>query len=111
MNFDQVIKAVTARVLHQAQNFATTQVKQLVATNMMSKVLAGDHEQFLLITSLSSDQSLRTADVVSAEGVLIADGKEVLQSMIDLAEEFDLNLLATDLPLAQAQKALQAILV
>lgn len=52
----------------------------------MSDVLVTDHDDFLLVTSLTSDQVVRTADITDARAILLTNGKRPQPSLVALAE-------------------------
>jgi hypothetical protein len=63
----------------------------------MSDVLTMERPSPLLVSSLSSDQTLRTASMIDAAGVVIAQNKLIPEPMTKLAEELDITLLCTPL--------------
>jgi hypothetical protein len=91
-------------MLYRSQKFEKVDISGVVVTNMMSNVLASDHDDFLLVTELTSAQVLRTADIVSASAVLIADNNDICPSIVALAEEFDITLLSTVLSAAESKR-------
>ena len=110
MQLSELLNAVEADVLHRAQSFGDGDVFKVVASDLMSDVLMLDTEKPLLVTSLATDQSLRTAHVVGAVGVLIVNGKVLPSSMKTLAEELDLTLARTRLPKFEASVRLGRLL-
>jgi hypothetical protein len=46
----------------------------------------------LLLTSLASDQVLRTAQIVSAVGVIVVNGKPLPSSMVNVANDLRMTL-------------------
>jgi len=77
----------------------------------MSDVLVTDFEDLLIVTSLASEQVVRTADIVGAKGVLLVNDKDPPLVMKQLAEKQDLNLLSTPLSMYEACVGLHAILL
>jgi len=94
MNFNKIVELFNCTVTHRAENFED-QVKDVVESNMMSKVLLVDHEKFILITSLATDQALRTADIVNANGVLITETNTIPNTMKTLAKDLKITLIKT----------------
>ncbi|MBD3315408.1 MAG: hypothetical protein GF344_06445 [Chitinivibrionales bacterium] len=90
-----ITSALECTVHHYTDDFDTAPLTTVCASDLMSDVLALVDEGILLITSLASDQALRTADIVGARAVLLVNGKRVHQSMVELAEEFGIALMAT----------------
>lgn len=68
----------------------------------MSDVLVVDEEGVLMITALTSDQVLRTADIVGAAGIVLVSGKKPQQNLQKLAAEFNITLLSTPLSMFEA---------
>lgn len=88
----------------------STSVQNVVASDLMSDVLVANAENFILITSLASDQMIRTADLVGASAVILVNGKKPPESLIQLATDLDLPVLGTNLPKFETCIALANIL-
>ena len=69
-----------------------------------------DDDDILLLTSLASDQVLRTAQVVGAVGVVVVNGKPLPSSMVTVANSLGVSLLTTRLAKYEACVTLHAIL-
>ncbi|NCN05215.1 MAG: hypothetical protein GW949_06260 [Spirochaetales bacterium] len=95
MRYDRIVQALTATVHYSCHTFEEAEVTNFVASDLMSDVLVLDDEEFLLITSLSTEQSIRTADIVGARGVLLVNNKKPQPGMLALATELNKTLLAT----------------
>ncbi len=81
------------------ESLANVRLKYVVASDLMSDVLVAHHmEDFILVTSLASDQMIRTADLVGASGVVLVNNKRPPQSLLRLAEDLEMPLLGTALP-------------
>lgn len=61
----------------------------------MSEVLVAEEEDLILISSLSSDQVVRTAHVVDAMGIILVNDKTPQDSTLKLAAEFDITVIST----------------
>ena len=72
-------------------------IRTIVASDLMSDVLVVDEDDMLLLTSLVSDQVVRTAQVVGAVGVVVVNGKLLPSSMISVAHGLGVSLLSTRL--------------
>lgn len=86
------------------------EVRAVIAGDLMSDVLRYDREVDLILTSLTTDQVLRTADLVGAAAVIIVNGKSPTPSMVDIAGEFQLTLAASPLPMYETCCRLHAAL-
>jgi hypothetical protein len=96
-----------------AQNnaFADGKITHIVASDLMSEVLVAEEENLLLITALNTEQTIRTAHIVDALGVLLVSGKKPQPGMIRLAAEFELSLIATKLPMFKSCAIVHDLLV
>ncbi|HTS02862.1 MAG TPA: hypothetical protein VMN04_10080 [Thermoanaerobaculia bacterium] len=72
------------------------------AADLMSEVLAFSGHAPLLVTGLTSLQSLHTADVVDAQAVLFVNDKRPDASVMALARARGLPLLSTSLTMYEA---------
>ena len=85
-------------------------IRKIVASDLMSDVLVVDEDDLLLLTSLVSDQVLRTAQVVGAVGVVVVNGKVLPDSMLEVARALGVSLLSTPLSKYDACVALHPIM-
>ncbi len=85
-------------------------VRSVVASDLMSDVLVVTSEEFLLVTSLASDQMIRTADLVGAAGVILVNSKHPPASSLKLATDLGIALLVTPLPKYEVCLAIGATL-
>ncbi|MBP5790917.1 MAG: hypothetical protein J6W80_01480 [Kiritimatiellae bacterium] len=72
-------------------------VGAVVANDLMSDVLLSDYDDILLITSLASDQAIRTAHIVGAMGVVIHNAKPLSETMIQVANDLAIPLVSSPL--------------
>ncbi|MDR0993293.1 MAG: hypothetical protein LBN38_01820 [Verrucomicrobiota bacterium] len=96
MKLSDLFQAVQAESIWSNEDYDRADVENVISSDLMSDVLMMDLEHPLLLTSLVSDQCLRTANVVSAAGVLIANGKTPPQDMAALARELGIPLARTE---------------
>ncbi|MCL2480749.1 MAG: hypothetical protein FWF38_03450 [Spirochaetaceae bacterium] len=97
MTFQQIIDALKCEIIHKGSNFDTLNIINVSAGDMMSEVLVSDEENRILVTALTTDQVVRTADIVEAIGIILINGKQPQNSMRNLAVESDMTLLSTGL--------------
>lgn len=109
MRFKDILEKIPAKIIVQSTDFKKVPIEGIVVTDMMSNVLAADYDNFLLVTALSSDQVIRTADVVSASGVLIVNNKPISSRMEKLAHEFNITLLSTELSAKESNERLKEL--
>ena len=106
MNLKTLLAAAQAQILWADPGHESTDALHVVAADLMSDVLTMDLERPLLLTSLATEQALRTAHVVGAVAVLVANGKTVPPEMVALARKLGLPLARTALPKFDAAVAL-----
>ena len=73
-------------------------VGHVVASDLMSDVLVIDTDDILLVTSLASDQVLRTAHIVGAMGVVVSNGKPLPSTMREVARDLGMALVTAPKP-------------
>jgi len=72
-------------------------VGAVVANDLMSDVLLNDSEDILLLTSLASDQAIRTANIVCAMCVVVHSAKPLPQTMCQVADTLGIPLVSSPL--------------
>jgi predicted transcriptional regulator len=70
--------------------------------DLMSDVLAFIKADSLLLSGLTNAQVVRTAEMADIQAICFVRGKKPAPDVINLAEEKDIALLATSLPLFEA---------
>jgi len=78
------------------------EVKTIRASDLMSDVLTADNPGEVLLTGLVNAQSIRTADVVDLKVVIFVRNKLPDEAAINMAQNRDIHLLATTLPMFKA---------
>ena len=106
MKLLDLLNAASATTLWSTPDALAADCANVVASDLMSDVLMTDEDRPLLVTSLVSDQSIRTAHVVGAVGVLIVNGKLPTPEMAKLAETLHIPLARTALSKFRACVAL-----
>ncbi len=76
---------------------SSREVGAVVASDLMSDVLLVDADDILLLTSLASDQSMRTAHIVGAMGVVVHDSKPLPSTMSQVAAQLGIPLVSSPL--------------
>ena len=96
MQVCEIVKPLNAEVIVSGSTFADGEIAGVVVSDLMSDVLVVDDTGFLLVSSLASEQLIRTADIVGAVGVVLVNGKRAPPSMRELAESLDQTFLRTE---------------
>ena len=106
MNLKTLFAAAQAQILWADPSHESADSLNVAAADLMSDVLTMDLERPLLLTSLATEQALRTAHVVGAVAVLVANGKTIPPEMVALARKLGLPLARTPLSKFDAAVAL-----
>ena len=98
MKLIQIAEALESEVAYGPAGWEQINIESFFASDLMSDVLMSDCDEMLVITSLSTEQSIRSAGIVGSEAVIIANSKTVTAGMITLARELNVALLCTVFP-------------
>ncbi len=77
-------------------------IEVVFSCDLMSDVLAFSNPHSLLLTGLTNQQVIRTAEVAGMLGVVFVRGKRPTKPVLDLAEDFSLPVLLTSLSMFEA---------
>ena len=98
MDLIRIADVLNAELIYGPTGWEQINIESVFASDLMSDVLMCERDEMLLITSLSTEQSVRSAGIVGSEAMVIANNKTVTPGMIELAKDQDLALLSTGLP-------------
>ena len=98
MKIEEVIKLIDGKILV-GEDEPDCNIEKVVASDLMSDVLAFAEPGSMLVTGLSSPQSVRTANVVGIPVVVIVRKKEVFEETTKAAETVGVTLIVTEKPL------------
>lgn len=101
MTLDQIVTILDGDFLTR-QDSRQMDVQAGCGCDLMSDVLAFIKRDALLLTGLTNAQVVRTAEMADIQAVCFVRGKKPNPEVIALAEEKDIALLATSLPLFEA---------
>ena len=96
MTIIDVVKALDGTICYACEG-PGRHLGYVMASDLMSDVLLVDADDMLLITSLASDQVLRTAQIVGAMGVVVANGKPLPSTMAGIARSLGIPLVTVPL--------------
>lgn len=96
MTITDVVKILNGKLIAGDANSPRI-VGAVVANDLMSDVLLNDSDDILLLTSLASDQAIRTAHIVGAMGVVIHNAKPLSETMIQVANDLAIPLVSSPL--------------
>ncbi|MEW5693932.1 MAG: hypothetical protein AB1765_11630 [Candidatus Hydrogenedentota bacterium] len=102
MKIKRVREILDAEVIT-GEKFLESEVKMACGCDLMSHVLAHvKSDNTLLLTGLTTPQTIYTADAVDIKVICFVRGKKPDKEMIELAAERQMVLLATDLPMYES---------
>lgn len=101
MKLSEVKELLQAEVIVGADNL-DREVHSACGSDLMSDVLAFVKDQALLMTGLVNGQVIRTAEMMDIHAVVFVRGKQPTQDVIELAQDFDMVVMTTELPLYPA---------
>ena len=77
------------------EEFLDQEVKSACGSDMMSDVLAYSKDHSVLLTGLCNPQVIRTAEMLDIVCIIFVRGKKPDQTILDMAKERDLIVMAT----------------
>ena len=95
MTLQTIAEKLDFEIIHKGRHFNTLDIVNVSAGDMMSEVLVNDEENRIIVTALTTDQVVRTADIVEAVGIILINSKQPQNSMRNLAVESDINLFSS----------------
>ncbi len=93
MKVRDIIGILQAEVLNEGN--LDEEVKMACGSDMMSDVLAFVKDQSVLLTGLMNPQVVRTAEMMDMHCIIFVRGKKIDPTVVALAEQKDITVLAT----------------
>jgi hypothetical protein len=97
LKIEEIVKILKAKEIFIPEEIKDFDIEYAGASDLMSDVLAFSRENMFLITGLASPQTITTAAVIGAKGIIFARGKEIPNKVIEIAKEFEITLISTKL--------------
>jgi len=94
MNLKDIKELLKAEVVC-GEKFLDKEIKFAGGSDLMSDVLAFGKPGILLLTGLTNSQSVRTANIIDASGIVYVRGKKPDDEGRKLAEEMNIPILST----------------
>ncbi len=107
MKLKEILECVDGKLVW-GESHLEDDVKRGFASDLMSDVLTILEDDILLITGLSNNQSIRTAEMSDISNILLVRNKRPSQNMIDMAKELNISLSYTPYSLFKASGLLYA---
>lgn len=101
MTIQKIMDALNAELLTPGAD-VSREVHTACGSDMMSDVLAYVKDQAVLVTGLNNPQVVRTASMMDMVCIVFVRGKRPDESIIKLAQQLDIVILATELPMFPA---------
>lgn len=98
MDLIRIADVLDVEVVQCPKGWEQINVGSVFASDLMSDVLMSDRDEMMLISSLSTEQSIRSAGIVGAVAVVVANNKTVTDGMVALAKEQGIALFRTKFP-------------
>ena len=98
MTVTEIIKILDAQ-LFCGEDKANTEIFSACGADLMSDVMAFVKEKVLLLTGLVNPQVIRTAELLDIRCIVFVRGKIPSADMIEMAEQSDIILGGTKLPM------------
>lgn len=95
MKIDDIVKILDGTLV--AGGTSDREVGAVVANDLMSDVLLNDADDILLLTSLASDQAIRTANIVGAMAVVVHNAKPIPATMCQVSDMLGIPLISSPL--------------
>lgn len=96
MKISAICELLGAKVLY-GEDMLEREVHSACGCDMMSDVLAFVKDQAVLLTGLCNQQVIRTAQMMDMHCVVFVRGKQPTTEILELAEEAEIAVLATDM--------------
>ncbi|WP_053826954.1 DRTGG domain-containing protein [Lascolabacillus massiliensis] len=93
MKLQTICDIVEGRIINESQN--SSDYTKAFASDLMSDVLRFPMENTVLITGLSTIQTIRTAEISNLSCLIIARDKKVSDEMIELATKSRISIIST----------------
>ncbi len=98
MKLDEVRGILSAQVLC-GEDKMGKEVFAACGCDLMSDVLAFVKDQALLLTGLINPQVVRTAEMMDMKAIVFVRGKQPAEEILKLAEDANIVIMSTELPL------------
>jgi len=95
VKLSDAIEAIHGEVIYGVEGYEALPIHHIVACDLMSDVLVVDESHMLLVTSLVARQSLKTAHLVGASGMVVVNDKGLPDDLVTLARDLELTLIRT----------------
>lgn len=96
MKYSNLIEMLRAEPIYFPEKYRDFEIEFAGASDLMSDFLAFSRENMLLITGLTSPQTITTAAVIGANGIIFVRGKELPSNVVEISKDLDIPIFVTD---------------
>ena len=97
----KIIENLNAKVIFEGSGLSHD-IETVCASDLMSDVLSYGKSQSLLLTGLTNQHTVRTAEITEISAICFVHGKQPQEEAIELAKKSEIPLIATDLTMYDA---------
>ncbi|MDO4870014.1 MAG: [Fe-Fe] hydrogenase large subunit C-terminal domain-containing protein [Bacillota bacterium] len=98
MKFKDILRLIDGELLCENREAMEKEYSYAFATDLMSNVMLGNVDDSILITSLVNPQVIRASEMMNMSAIILTSGKSATDTMIQLADNRNIALAATELP-------------
>ncbi len=98
MKLRQIQEALEVDTIHGPVDCGGLDIDSVFTSDLLSDVLMCEMDNLLLITSLTTEQVIRSAGIIGICAIVVTNNKVVTKGMIKLAGEQDIVILQTRFP-------------
>jgi hypothetical protein len=98
MQLNTLLESLNAQPLYAPPGWEAREVHSIFVSDLISDILVADGDHILLVTSLLSDQVLRTAEVIGAAAVVLVNRRHIPATLTKAAAAQGIPLFHTPLP-------------
>lgn len=102
MTIRDLVENLPAHIVCGPDGYQDQNYESVLAGDLMSDILVSVEPGALLVTSLATEQAIRSANMVGSPAVLLVNDKLPSPGMRDLAIDLEITLFATPLPMYEA---------
>ena len=102
MTVTDIVENLPAHLAYGAPGWHDINLHTVIASDLMSDVLVSVDDSALLVTSLATEQTVRSADLVGAIAILLVNDKLPTHEMKSIAESCGITVLETPMPMFEA---------
>jgi hypothetical protein len=102
MKLKQIQEALEIDTIHGPVDCGELDIDSVFTSDLLSDVLMCDQENLLLITSLTTEQVIRSAGIIGISAIVVTNNKTVSDGMIRLSGEQDIVIMQTRFPTFEA---------